>query len=76
MEGRGRDLLSLSFEFSVVRDWAVSLAATGLNLRAGCCDGLGLALRKEGIDVFLLGGDDRAASPSTSSESFSGLVLF
>ena len=76
MGGRGRDLLGLSFEFSAVRDWEVSLAAMGFDLCAGCCDGLGLALRKEGIDFFLPGGDDRAASPSTSFESLSGLVLF
>ncbi len=72
MEGRGRDLLGLSFEFSAVREWKISLAAPGFDLCAGCCDGLGLALRKEGIDLILLGGDDGAASSSTSS----GLVLF
>ena len=76
MEGRGRDLLGLSFEFSAGGEWKVSLAATGFDLCTGCCDGLGLALRKEGIDFIILGSDDRAASSSTSFGSFSGLVLF
>ena len=74
-EGRGRDFLGLSFEFSAVRDWKVSLAAPSFDLCVGCCDGLGIALRNEGIDFILLGGDG-AASSSTSFEPFSGLALF
>ena len=60
---------SAASAFSAGGDWAVSFIALGFeDCGAGCSGDFVLALRNEGIDLFLLGGgDDRAVVAFSSA---------
>ncbi len=72
----GNGGLSAASEFSAGGDWAGAFIVLGFDCGADCSGDLGFALRNEGIDLILLGGDDRAAVTFSSAvASFGGLVL-